>query len=127
MKRVIFLILVFCFAFLCSCDTVKPYRETNDNSKITVAEPTEDSLQDYALNSSKEDTDLRNIESTQTENSNINDDAFEGTYYANTNTHKFHKSNCSSAKQIKDKNLYITTSRDELINSGYSPCLRCNP
>lgn len=52
---------------------------------------------------------------------------FDGVYYANKNTKKFHKSTCGSAKLIKDTNLYTTTSRDELINDGYVPCARCNP
>lgn len=52
---------------------------------------------------------------------------FDGVYYANKNTKKFHKSTCGSAKLIKDTNLYTTTSRDELINEGYVPCARCNP
>lgn len=60
-------------------------------------------------------------------NSSKKSDDFDGVYYANTNTKKFHKSNCGSAKLIKDSNLYTTTSRDELINDGYVPCLRCNP
>ena len=132
MKRLFCLILVFCFVFVCSCDSIKPYNETKDTTKITIEEPTEDSLQDYAVDSTGETTVSVNTSSTEWENSdtikeNKTDDGFDGTYYANMNTHKFHKSSCSSAKLIKDTNLYITTSREELINDGYSPCLRCNP
>ncbi len=50
------------------------------------------------------------------------------TYVLNTNTKKFHYSDCSSAKQIKDSNRDIFTgSRDDLIDMGYSPCGRCDP
>ena len=50
------------------------------------------------------------------------------TYILNTNTKKFHYPNCSSVKDIKDKNkkeFYGT--RDEIISKGYSPCGRCHP
>ncbi len=49
-------------------------------------------------------------------------------YILNTNTKKFHYADCSSAKQIKDKNrdTYSGT-RQELIDMGYDPCGRCNP
>ena len=132
MKRLICCILLFSIVFLCSCDSIKPYHETKDDTKITVEEPAEDSLEDYALESSDETTVSDDASSIQSDNSEpvqekLNDGEFDGTYYANTNTHKFHRSDCSSAKLIKDKNLYITTSREELISGGYSPCLICNP
>ena len=154
MKKIVCLILAFSFIFVCSCDEIKSYNETKDTSKITIEEPTKDSLQDYELENTDETTILddtssteSNISDTTTDNSDTIDEnssiitdnstaaiienkdynKFDGTYYANMNTRKFHKSTCSSAKLIKDTNLYITTSREELINDGYSPCLRCNP
>ena len=132
MRKLVCLILIFCFVFVCSCDSIKPYNETKDTSKITVEEPTEDSLKDYAVDSTNEtavsnDTSSINSDNSDTIKENKNSDEFDGTYYVNMNTHKFHKSNCSSAKLIKGTNLYITTSREELINDGYSPCLRCKP
>ena len=51
-----------------------------------------------------------------------------GYYVLNTNTKKFHKPDCGSVKQIKEKNYAESTkSRDEIINMGYEPCKRCNP
>ena len=51
-----------------------------------------------------------------------------GTYVLNTNTKKFHKSTCSSAKTIAEKNKKIYKGyRKNLINQGYDPCKRCNP
>lgn len=49
-------------------------------------------------------------------------------YVLNTNTHKFHYADCSSARDISDKNreTYIG-SRDSLTDRGYEPCGRCNP
>lgn len=50
------------------------------------------------------------------------------TYVLNNNTKKFHNPSCSSVDTIKPKNREDTMkSRDEIINSGYVPCKRCNP
>lgn len=50
------------------------------------------------------------------------------TYVLNTNSKKFHRHNCSSVKDISDKNRKDSDkSRDELIAEGYSPCKSCNP
>lgn len=50
------------------------------------------------------------------------------TYILNTTTKKFHKSYCSSVKQIKSSNYSeFTGTRDEIINKGYSPCGKCKP
>lgn len=49
-------------------------------------------------------------------------------YVLNTNTHKFHYTDCASAKDISDKNRETYKgSRESLIDSGYEPCGRCNP
>ena len=50
------------------------------------------------------------------------------TYVLNTNTKKFHFPNCSSVKDMKDKNKKeVSCSRDEVIDMGYVPCKRCEP
>ena len=50
------------------------------------------------------------------------------TYVLNTNTQKFHYPDCRSVKQMKDKNKLVEeTTREDLINRGYSPCGNCNP
>lgn len=52
----------------------------------------------------------------------------EKTYVLNTNTKRFHYSDCSSVKQIKDKNKgSYTGTRDELIAQGYKSCGNCHP
>lgn len=51
-----------------------------------------------------------------------------GSYIGNINTKKFHKTSCSSVKQMSEKNkYYFTGSRDEIISKGYAPCKNCNP
>lgn len=49
-------------------------------------------------------------------------------YILNTNTKEFHRSSCSSVKQMKESNKKSSSeSRDALIAAGYDPCKKCNP
>ena len=50
----------------------------------------------------------------------------EETYVLNTNTKKFHRSDCASVAQISRRNKrYTSESRETLIEEGYSPCGNC--
>ena len=52
----------------------------------------------------------------------------EPTYILNTNTHKFHRPDCSSVDDIKSVNREkYSGSRKALIEQGYKPCKRCLP
>ena len=49
-------------------------------------------------------------------------------YVLNTNTMKFHYPSCSSVAQMADHNKeFVTISREELIEKGYTPCGNCEP
>lgn len=49
-------------------------------------------------------------------------------YILNKNTHKFHKPDCPSIGDIKEKNKdTYTGSREKLLALGYEPCNRCSP
>ena len=49
-------------------------------------------------------------------------------YILNTNTKKFHYTDCRSVKQMKEKNKkYYTGTREECIGMGYEPCGNCKP
>lgn len=49
-------------------------------------------------------------------------------YIINTNTGKFHLSDCKLVKSIKEENRErYTGTREELINKGLEPCKSCNP
>jgi micrococcal nuclease len=39
----------------------------------------------------------------------------------------FHRPHCSNAKRILEKNRIIFKTRDEALDSGYSPCRTCKP
>ena len=55
-------------------------------------------------------------------------DKAEYSYVLNKNTKKFHKTNCSSVSDMKEKNKeYFSGTRQEAIDKGYTPCKRCNP
>lgn len=55
-------------------------------------------------------------------------DANEQTYILNTNTKKFHKESCNSAKSMDASNKKIYTgSRQEIIDMGYEACGVCKP
>ena len=52
----------------------------------------------------------------------------EGSYLLNTNSKKFHKPDCSGAKDMNPKNRKeYTGSKKQLIDDGYTPCKTCNP
>ncbi len=49
-------------------------------------------------------------------------------FVANKSTKKFHKPDCSWVEKTKEENrLYITSTREQMIADGYSPCGTCNP
>ncbi len=109
MKRI--LILICIFAFCCSgCK--------KDNSKIPDApkqiivfpsEQTAATLNGYKQSVS-EDTTQNKME-----------------YVGNSNSKKFHLSDCTYAKNIKAENVVKSFNRTEMINGGYAPCKRCKP
>jgi len=112
MRRIIAILLVVAIAFsICGCKKI--FADT-DESGVVITEPVDNSVNGYRISQPKTET-------VQKASATI------GKYYANKNTKKFHKSDCSFASTIKETNLYICSDRNELINSGYAPCSRCKP
>lgn len=67
-------------------------------------------------------------EQTESDRENAANVTEQTTYVLNTNTKKFHRETCGSVSQIKEENFQkVQTSREELEQSGYSPCKNCNP
>ena len=62
------------------------------------------------------------VEKTKTSSSSSG-----STFWASSNSGKFHKPSCEWAQKISGKNKVVFHSRDEAISSGYSPCSVCNP
>jgi len=51
----------------------------------------------------------------------------ESAYVGNKKSHVFHRSTCSSASSMSEKNKVAFSSREEAIDAGYKPCGKCNP
>ena len=79
---------------------------------------------DYATGNS-------HLDNSVTESSSqaaVSDSANVQTYVLNTNTKKFHKESCNSAKSMDASNKKIYTgSRQEIIDMGYKACGVCKP
>lgn len=77
-------------------------------------------------NGESEDNDSMIVDSNDEAESNMT--AEETEYVINTNTGKFHRSNCDSVTKMNAKNKKeFTGSREELISEGYEPCGNCKP
>lgn len=67
-------------------------------------------------------------EQTESDRENSANVTEQTTYVLNTNTKKFHRETCGSVSQIKEENFQkVQMSREELEQSGYSPCKNCDP
>lgn len=62
-----------------------------------------------------------------TTDTHTDDSSTTSQYLGNSNTHKFHNSNCKSASKISQKNKVTFNTREEAVNQGYEPCKICNP
>lgn len=81
---------------------------------------------DYQTGESEEN-DSADI-SSETISSTENQQETDSEYIVNTNSKKFHTTDCGNAASIADKNKEVTNkSRDELISEGYAPAKCCNP
>ena len=49
------------------------------------------------------------------------------TYWASSNSNKFHYPSCEWAQKISSRNKVVFHSRSEALNSGYQPCQVCSP
>lgn len=125
MKKLLCLVLSFVVLFsLCGCNPSKTDNTglAQDNDQIIIKQPTDNTVNGYRVSDSKNES---NLNFTDTQSKAQEDMVI--LYYANTNTKKFHLKSCDSASNISNQNLYICDDRQELIDSGYSPCARCKP
>ena len=75
-------------------------------------------------------SDGENITVTTAKNENIQTnetqaEMSEETYIGNKNSKKFHRPSCNTLPA--EKNRIYFSSRDEAIDSGFSPCSNCHP
>lgn len=117
MKKLLVLFLTFLIFFsVCGC---KEHKTTPDDtsSQIKIVLPKDDTVNGYRqegvsslLNSTDSSDNLEN-----------------GNYYVNSKTKKFHKSTCYYAKAGSQNGSWSKSSRESLLNEGYSPCSKCSP
>ncbi len=48
-------------------------------------------------------------------------------YVGSKTTKKYHRSSCSYAEKIKAENKVYFSTKNDFLNSGYSPCKSCKP
>ncbi len=125
MKKILCLVLSLLIILSFSACNLKNEDNANSSSvadEIVIKQPTDNSVNGYRVSDSQNESvpDFTDTQSTPKENTVT-------LYYANTNTKKFHLKSCGSASTISNENLYICEDRQELIDSGYSPCARCKP
>lgn len=81
----------------------------------------------YALTVKGEEKEAPDV-NNDNDGDNNNGGGGSDTYILNTNTKKFHNPDCSSVRDMKEKNKQVYTGRrEDVIAQGYSPCKRCNP
>lgn len=117
MRRLICVIL-FAVLFCTACEADPAPRYSGDGVEITLAR--DDMVNGYRVAASA-------AASSSETASNASAPAVETVYYANINSMKFHRPSCSSARKLKQENLYLCESRERLIAEGYTPCSRCKP
>lgn len=80
------------------------------------------STQNKTSSSSNTNSNSTSTQSTQSQTTS------NATYVLNTDSHKFHKPTCSSAKKINSANRQdFSGTRDAVIAQGYDACKICNP
>ena len=74
------------------------------------------------------DINYKTVEVTIADEEIARQQSFDRGYVLNTSTMKFHYPSCSSVEKMAEHNKeYVETSREELIEKGYSPCGNCEP
>lgn len=111
-KIILLLIVIYLPLIICACND-KASTVSSENNTVIFKMPEDNTVNGYR---------------TKTPTASVSEAEDSITlYYANKNSKKFHLKSCGSAQKISNKNLYITESRDELIEKGYIGCSRCNP
>ena len=136
MKKLISVFLIF--FLLCGCTAASDGQNADSHAAVTVNLPKDDTVNGYrtgeyeSASSGMPDTShaqdaqpASEPEASEKEASAVSEVSAE--YIGNSSSHIFHKSDCSSAKNMKEENKVAFSSRAEAIGNGYAPCKRCSP
>lgn len=131
MKR--FLCILLCLLFALSLSACNNTSDTSSikASEVVITLPKDDTVNGYRIGNSTSSGSMPNHISgdqvlvSSDGNSNTTDKAI-ADYCGNKNSKIFHKSSCSSVKNMKENNKYYAD-RQTLVSENYSPCGKCNP
>lgn len=104
--------------------------EAVEEDKVIEEEPIEEVKEDIDSEDSKEEIIEEKATEEISENATKESAESESKYHwiLNTNSKKVHTENCSSVKEMKDKNKEESNlSPEELKKQGYTACGRCKP
>lgn len=131
-KPLLLWLLLLCTVLLLGCGSKSVTVSVPDRAVIVTEAPAETTVETTVPESSEETTvpgTSAEIEpETTAETEPEETSAPVQTYVLNTNSKKFHYPECSSVKQMKEKNKKIFNgTREEVIAMGYDPCGNCHP
>lgn len=128
MKRtLVVLVTAFFFFSLLGCSNVN-----NDTEKVyskpVVVLPDEETA--YSVNGYKNTSSVFTSSSSTTSDQGSttqSEEVYNGKYFGNKNSKKFHKEDCRYAKNMKEENLILFDERETAITTGYNECSVCKP
>lgn len=129
LKRFLLLLLTVLFIFGSGCNILpKANDDTSEQIVFLPDKVTQETVNGYKDTTVSENTAAETKDSeTETVKPTDKTNPTADGYVANTSTKKFHLPSCTYAKNMKEENKMISDSRDELVNSGYKACKKCNP
>ena len=129
MKRITALIIIM--LLICGCSDYNTAQNTDSHEQITVNFPTDNTVNGYRtgseVESNSEMPDAISGDETKPAAPSETSPSITAEYIGNSNSHIFHKPDCSSAKNMNKSNRVTFSSRDKAVSQGYTPCKRCNP
>ena len=120
-------VLLLTFTVFFCCCGIDTSTIAGSASQVVQQDETEDEVTDEFDDEDLDDS-LESEEPDELTEDSEDEDGITTTYVLNTSKKKFHYPDCYSVKQMKEKNKLIEeTTREALIERGYSPCGNCNP
>lgn len=124
-RKVLLCLLVLLCISLFGCSYINA---GNEHSQVIINEPTGPDVNGY-----RDGENRVTIDDERVDPENIvpikpgSDDKVKIQYCANIKTKVFHLKSCSAIKDTAEENKLYLSNREELLNSGFRPCKKCNP
>lgn len=114
-RNILIIVPLLILIFLTGCLQTKNNIDTVDHSITIVIPP--DNETSYNINGYKD--------TTQIADEGLYD-YYDGIFFGNKNTKKYHKETCRYAKSMDESKMVFFDSSNEAKLMGYSPCSVCN-